>query len=372
MAEVHIEGHSSPIKTPQQLAVIVVLSFLVPVLAILLVVKLVTGGLKLDPGSPAMSEEAVAQRLKPVGEIAVAQAVVPTGEGRGGQEVYTAACSACHAAGLMNAPKFGDAGAWKPRIAQGQKTLVSHAINGIRQMPARGGNASLTDLEVERAVVYMANQSGGNLKEPTATAGTTVTTAGPKAPAAAAERTGKQIVRNACGKCHQTGELGAPRIGDKNAWRKRLVAGLDAATSSAISGHGGMPARGGFADLTDPEVRKAIIYMFSASGVDVNAGKPAPATAAAAAPAEITAGSDPAVGKKAYESVCVACHSTGLAGAPKTGDKAAWKPRIAQGMDILYSSVLKGKNAMPARGGSPTLSDADIKAAVDYLVGLAK
>lgn len=365
MAEVHIEGHSSPIKTPQQLAVVVVLSFLVPVLAIILVVKLVTGGLKLDPGSPAMSEEAVAQRLKPVGEIAVAQAVAPAGEGRSGQEVYTAACSACHAAGLMNAPKTGNAGAWKPRIAQGQKTLVSHAINGIRQMPARGGNPSLTDLEVERAVVYMANQSGGNLKEP-------ATGAKPAAVAAAAparERTGKQIVKSACGKCHQTGEFGAPKVGDKDAWRKRLASGLDAVTSSAIHGHGGMPARGGFADLTDTEVRNAIIYMFSASGVDVKAGKPAPA---AAAPAEATAGSDPAIGKKAYESVCVACHLTGLAGAPKPGDKAAWKPRIAQGMDTLYSSVLKGKNAMPARGGSPTLSDADIKAAVDYLVGLAK
>jgi cytochrome c5 len=70
----------------------------------------------------------------------------------------------CHAAGLMNAPKFGDKGMWAPRVAQGYDTLVKNAVNGIRSMPARGGNAALTDAEVAGAVKYMANASGASFK----------------------------------------------------------------------------------------------------------------------------------------------------------------------------------------------------------------
>ena len=77
-------------------------------------------------------------------------------------------------------------------------------------------------------------------------------------------------------------------------------------------------------------------------------------------------------GNKTYAAACAMCHAAGVAGAPKAGDKAAWKPRIAQGKDVLYTSAIKGKNLMPPKGGAVSLPDADIKAAVDYLVGLAK
>jgi len=77
-------------------------------------------------------------------------------------------------------------------------------------------------------------------------------------------------------------------------------------------------------------------------------------------------------GKTVYQSVCTVCHGAGIAGAPKTGDKAAWKARIAQGKEALYNSALKGKNAMPPKGGAMSTPDADIKAAVDYLVSQAK
>jgi cytochrome c5 len=95
----------------------------------------------------------------------------------------------------------------------------------------------------------------------------------------------------------------------------------------------------------------------------------APATQAAAAPQAGAAGD---AGKKTFDQVCTACHTAGVAGAPKFGDKAAWAPRIAQGKDALYNSALHGKNAMPAKGGNPALSDADVKAAVDYMVSAAK
>ena len=77
-------------------------------------------------------------------------------------------------------------------------------------------------------------------------------------------------------------------------------------------------------------------------------------------------------GKKTYETVCFACHGAGVAGAPKFGDKAAWAPRVARGKDALHASALKGKGAMPPKGGNPALSDADVAAAVDYMVAAAK
>ncbi|MGE5471696.1 MAG: c-type cytochrome [Bacteroidota bacterium] len=82
--------------------------------------------------------------------------------------------------------------------------------------------------------------------------------------------------------------------------------------------------------------------------------------------------SGPKDGVTVFNTVCSACHATGAAGAPKAGDKAAWGPRIAQGKEVLYKSALGGKNAMPAKGGAAGLSDAEVKAAVDHMVGLAK
>jgi len=79
-----------------------------------------------------------------------------------GDMIVKANCAMCHSTGLMNSPKIGDKAQWEPRIAQGKDLLVSNAINGIRTMPAKGGNASLTDAEMEAAVIFMANSSGGN------------------------------------------------------------------------------------------------------------------------------------------------------------------------------------------------------------------
>ena len=77
-------------------------------------------------------------------------------------------------------------------------------------------------------------------------------------------------------------------------------------------------------------------------------------------------------GKKTYDTACMACHATGAANAPKLGDKAAWAPRIKTGTEALYASVIKGKGAMPPKGGNAALADADVKAAVDYMVAGSK
>jgi len=105
-----------------------------------------------------------------------------------------------------------------------------------------------------------------------------------------------------------------------------------------------------------------------------SAAAPAP-VASAAAPAAPAAAAAPAAkvdGKKTYDATCSVCHGTGVAGAPKFGDKAAWAPRLKTGIETLYASAIKGKAAMPAKGGNASLSDADVKAAVDYMAAAAK
>jgi cytochrome c5 len=172
-------------------------------------------------------------------------------EGRSGKEVVESTCVNCHGTGAHKAPKIGDRKAWSQRSAQGLASLTQSALKGIRNMPAHGGNPGLTDLELARGITYMVNASGGKWTEPASAA------------ELKAERTGAQVVKAQCHKCHQEGKGGAPKIGDREAWSKRLNQGIDRAVSSAIHGHGGMPPRGDKADLTDGEVRAAILYMFN-------------------------------------------------------------------------------------------------------------
>lgn len=172
-------------------------------------------------------------------------------DGRSGKDVVNTVCGSCHATGANGAPKIGDSKAWSKRAKQGLSGLTNHALEGIRKMPSHGGNPTLTDIEIKRAVAYMVNQSGGHWAEPI----------DKKHPPAA--RTGEQIVQARCIKCHQTGVNGAPKIGDRDAWIPRLKDGLDAVVRSAINGHGGMPARGGLANVTDAEMRNAVVYMMN-------------------------------------------------------------------------------------------------------------
>jgi len=179
------------------------------------------------------------------------QDVLAHGDERSGKNVVDAVCTACHGSGKDGAPKIGDKEAWGKLAARGLSSLTQSALTGIRKMPAHGGSSSVSDLEISRAITFMVNQSGGHWTEP-------VSKQFPHA-----DRSGEQVVQAQCGKCHQTGEGGAPKIGDHAAWAPRMSRGLDTVMHSAIHGHGGMPARGGMPDLSDAELRKAIIYMFN-------------------------------------------------------------------------------------------------------------
>ena len=179
--------------------------------------------------------------------IAVAADPCPA---RTGKQVYDEACAKCHATGAQGAPRVGDNKAWQARASRGLTSLNQTVLKGIRNMPPHGARLDLTDLELRRGITYMVNQSGGNWIEP-------VDARQP------IPRSGKQIVEVRCSKCHATGEGGAPRIGDRAAWIPRLRDGFERTVRSAINGHGGMPARGGLPDLTDYEIRSAIVYMFN-------------------------------------------------------------------------------------------------------------
>jgi cytochrome c5 len=280
------EDHHSPIKTPKQLIVTIVLSFILPVIIIILLVQLVITGDQVGAGSDTLTPEAIQKRIAPVAKLDLVDASGPK-VFKTGVQVYKAACAGCHDAGAAGAPKFAVATAWAGPNATGLQSMVASVIKGKGAMPAKGGNPSLDDFEIERAVVYMANSAGGKFAEP----------AEPKpaaAPAAAAP-------------------AAAP-----------MVAATVVATAVTL------PA----------------------------AAAPAPAT------------SD--VGEKLYKQACAACHIAGVAGAPKFGDKTAWAPRIATGMDAMVAAVISGKGIMPAKGGAAGASDADLRAATQYMVDAAK
>jgi cytochrome c5 len=210
-------------------------------------------------------------------------------------------------------------------------------------------------------------------------------------------KSGEDVFKGQCTTCHSTGAAGAPKFGDAAAWGPRIAKGFDALVQSALHGKGAMPAQGG-GDFDDVEIARGVAYMANAAGAKfaepqrpagaANAAASAPAqqTAAAATPAPAAAPAAAAApapaaapqtaaagnaGEALYKQTCVACHGAGVAGAPKFGDKAAWAPRIAQGLDTLVQNAIKGKNAMPPKGGS-SASDADVRAAVQYMVNAAK
>lgn len=273
--------HQSAIKTPKQLIVAVAAGFIVPIIIIVLLVQFVTSDKKVGAGSEAQTAEAIATRLRPVADegFTFKDASGPK-QLMAGEAVYTAICSACHTSGAAGSPKLGDTGAWSARISQGYSTLVAHATNGIRAMPAKGGNPDLDDVEVARAVVYMANKAGASFKEPEVKAAgaapaaeaAPVAAASAAAPVAAATVStadaGKKLYEASCQACHGAGVAGAPKFGDKAAWADRIKQGIATLQTHAIKGFQGkagmMPAKGG-SSASDDEVKAAVEYMAAAA-----------------------------------------------------------------------------------------------------------
>lgn len=192
------------------------------------------------------------------------------------------------------------------------------------------------------------------------------------AAAAGGGRSGKEVVDAVCGACHATGAAGAPKIGDKGAWQPRADQGLEALMHSVVNGKGAMPARGG-GQVSDEEINKAIHYMLEQTGIKLAGGdaggeKSAEADAGGkAAGGGADAKVDLARGKEIVQKTCAACHATGVVGAPKIGDKAAWQPRVDEGMEKMLEIAMNGKGAMPARGGGD-YSKEEISDAIHYML----
>ena len=229
---------------------------------------------------PTAAISQIQENIKPVAMVELAEAGATGATEKTGEEVVKGVCSMCHAAGLMNSPKIGDKGQWQARIAQGYETLVKHAIEGIRSMPARGGNPSLSDNEVANAVAYMANQSGANFKETAPKAAEAASVADvPAVEAKAAEpmvvaavtpaakgKGGEEVYKAVCSMCHAAGLLNAPKLGDKAQWEARIKQGYETLVTHANKGIRSMPAKGGNPSLSDDEVAGAVKYMANASG----------------------------------------------------------------------------------------------------------
>ena len=301
----HEEAHTGPIKTPQQLLLAVFFSFIIPVFAVIGLVYYVVSENKPAGATQAENfllggitaedrDKGVMARIQKVGAIEIRDVNRPL---KAGEDVFKAQCTACHSSGAAGAPKLGDAAAWGARIRTGFEALVNSALHGKGAMPPQGGG-DFDDVEVARAVAYMANAGGAKFAEPQRTAAPAVTA---QAPAATA----------------------------------------------------------------------AIVPVVAAAAPAVAAAAPAAPAAPAAAAAPVTPKVAAGGGEALFKQSCAVCHATGVANAPKLGDKAAWAPRIQQGLPMLVQSAITGKGAMPPKGGT-NASEPEIRAAVEYMVSAAK
>jgi len=311
------QQHDFPKTTPAQFIISLLGGLLAPALVIFLVVKMLLGiqASHLEDNDAANASARIEERIKPVAEVVVADNSGPHVD-KSGEQVVQAVCAACHGSGALGSPKIGDKAAWGPRIAQGYETLIKHAIEGIRQMPARGGSADLSDNEVAAAIAYMANQSGAKFKAPELAAAPVAEAPAAKAPTADAK-----------------------------------------VTASAAAPAPAAPAAKAAAKVEAPAKSAAVVAKSE------ELAKPAPVVETAAKPTA-SAGKG---GEEVVKAVCSVCHGAGVLGSPKIGDQAVWAPRIAQGYETLVQNAIKGIRMMPAKGGNPALTDAEVAGAVAYM-----
>ncbi|HRO59262.1 MAG TPA: c-type cytochrome [Burkholderiaceae bacterium] len=320
------------IKTPRQLITVIVLSFVVPIVVILLLVKYVGSSSRLGAGSDTMTPEAIEARIRPVAGFELASDTGPR-VAKSGEEVYKAQCAACHDAGVAGAPKFGDSAAWADRIKTGLDSLVNSALKGKGAMAPQGGG-QFSDFEITRSVVHMANSAGGKFDEPQAE-----DAAAAEAPAAASDA------------------AAAPATAAPAAAAPAAAPATPAPAAEAAAPAPAAPAAAAAAPAAAADAAPA-----AAAPAEAPAATPAADTAAAATPAAGTG----------YDANCALCHNTGVAGAPKLGDKAAWESHVAGGIETMHKNAISGIRAMPPRGGNMKLTDEEVFASVDYMVEAVK
>lgn len=235
--------------------------------------------------------------------------------------------------------------------------FVARGLSGLIGGGGGGGN-SMAQEAVEKRIAPVGQVAVAGAAAATGTAGSGADT-GPA-------RSGEQVVQATCASCHDTGVAGAPKIGDKDAWAQRADKGMEGMLEIAVNGKGAMPPRGG-GDYNEQELRAAIEYMLAETGVEAGGGGGQASAAQAPSQAPTQAGGDTGQGKALYQQVCASCHNTGVAGAPTLDDSAAWSQRAEKGIDAMVEVAVKGKGAMPPRGGSGA-SDAELRAVIEYML----
>jgi cytochrome c5 len=300
--------HGAPIKTPAQLVAAIIAGFAVPIVIIVLLAVYVDNSTRTGAGTDSLSEAEVTARIKPLAQVEIRDANAPR-VFKSGEEVYKAVCSACHASGTAGAPKFTNPADWAPRIAQGFDTLWHTALAGKGAMPPRGGTSPDDYSDFEIARAVAYMANNSGASFPE-----------PAQPAAGA------------------------------------AAASGAAAAAAPAGASDAGAGAGAAQAQAAAAMAAMASVPQAAAPSAGATESADASQA---------------GKALYQQVCQACHAAGVLNAPKFGDKEAWAPRLKEPMDTVYNYALHGKGAMPPKGGS-SASDADVKAAVDYMVSVVK
>lgn len=155
------EDHTGPIKTPTQFLFAVFYSFVLPIFIIIGLVYFVSSAPKPAEGA-ANPAQSVEERIQKIGVVDIRDA---NRELKSGEQVYNSQCTTCHAIGALGSPKFGDASAWGPRLKKGYDALLISATKGKGNMSAQGGG-EYEDVEIGRAIVYMANAAGVKLAVP--------------------------------------------------------------------------------------------------------------------------------------------------------------------------------------------------------------
>jgi cytochrome c5 len=260
-----------------------VLGFLVVfTIVIIIVANVVTSGSG-EKVASKVEQDAINERLAPVASVNVAgssatdAAAAAPAAPKSGKDIVAAACNACHGTGAAGAPKIGDKAAWQARFDAGMESMMNHAINGKGAMPARGGNPSLTDEDIRAAVVSMLEDTGFEVASADAAPAAEAPAAAEAAPAETAPSgsagvdlaKGEDVYAKSCSTCHGMGIAGAPKVGDAAAWEARIAQGEQTLLDHAINGYQGsagyMPAKGGFAYLSDEDVAAAVAYMVAES-----------------------------------------------------------------------------------------------------------
>ncbi|ALG69455.2 c-type cytochrome [Beggiatoa leptomitoformis] len=271
------------------------------VLLIIIAISLIWG-VNYYLASPQEPAGAIELRVKRIGAVnvgAVPETATASAEASNlapGEKTYKAVCTACHGTGVLNAPRFGNKEDWAPRIAQGLDILEKHALEGFKAMPAKGGQAQLSDDEVKEAIRFMVNNAEGKTGSATTTtpapeAKPAETTPAPVAsattapqpeaakPAETASATkkldlsaydlakGEAVYNSTCFACHGTGVMGAPKFADASAWQDRIAQGLELLFTHATNGFQGkvgiMPPKGGAVTTSDEDIKAAVAFMVS-------------------------------------------------------------------------------------------------------------